>query len=246
MMLLVSAATAADARAVVEGGANIVDAKDPSAGALGAVTLERLREILDAVDDTAPVSAALGDATNELAVARQARQFVAAGVYFVKVGLLGTTDVGRAVGILSAAVDGAADSCGGVVAVGYADADASMALPPHMLLDAAARAGARGVLLDTLDKNGPGLLGVMPVTTIADWIATACAARLRAGVAGRLVAGDLPVLAGLGAVVAGVRGAACHGGRDGPVSAGLVRELCWRIHSPAANEGVSLRAFSHQ
>ena len=233
MMLLVSAATAADARAVVEGGANIVDAKDPSAGALGAVTLERLREILDAVDDTAPVSAALGDATNELAVARQARECVAAGVYCVIVGLVGT-------------VDGAADSCGGVVAVGYADADASMALPPHMLLDAAARAGARGVLLDTLDKNGPGLLGVMPVTTIADWIATACAARLRAGVAGRPAPGHLPGHAGQGAVGAGVRGPACHGGRNGSVSAGLVRELCWRIHSPAANEGVSLRAFSHQ
>ena len=62
MRLLVSVATAADARAAIEGGADIVDAKDPGAGALGAVTLDRLREIRDAVAGARPLTAALGEA----------------------------------------------------------------------------------------------------------------------------------------------------------------------------------------
>jgi uncharacterized protein (UPF0264 family) len=225
MLLLVSVATAADARAAVEGGAQIVDAKNPDAGALGAVTLARFREIRDAVDDKGPVSAALGDATNEEVVARQARQYAGAGADFVKVGLLGTADAGCAEALLAAAVSGAVDACGGVVAVCYADADAAVALSPRALIPAAARAGARWVLLDTSDKDGPGLLGVMPVPAIADCIAAGHDAGLKVAVAGKLEARDIPVLAGLGADVAGVRGAACVGGRAGCVSADLVRVL---------------------
>ena len=230
MQLLVSVATAADARAAVEGGADIVDAKDPSAGALGAVALERFREIWDAVDDTAPVSAALGDATNEETVARQVRDYAEAGAYYVKVGLLGTTDPGRAEALLAAAVSAFGYRCGGVVAVGYADADVAVALSPRALIPAATRAGARWVLLDTLDKNGPGLLGAMPAAAIADWIAAGHDAGRRVAVAGKLGARDMPVVAGLGANVVGVRGAACHGGRNGRVSAELVRELQDRLN----------------
>ena len=232
MQLLVSVATAADALAAAEGGADIIDAKDPAAGALGAVSLPRFREIWDALGDIGPVSAALGDATCELAVARQAREFVEAGAYWVKVGLLGTTDAGRAEALLAAAVSGAQATCGGVVAVGYADADAAVALPPHELISAAVRARVRTVLLDTLDKDGPGLRGVMPVAAIADWIAAGHDAGLSVGVAGKLGAEDLPVLAGLGADVIGVRGAACVGGRSGHVSPDLVRALRARFNGP--------------
>ena len=46
----------------------------------------------------------------------------------------------------------------GVVAVAYADLDARV--PRIDLIAIAAQAGARGVLLDTADKSGPGLLQV--------------------------------------------------------------------------------------
>jgi uncharacterized protein (UPF0264 family) len=229
MQLLISVATAADARAAVEGGADIVDAKDPGAGALGAVTLARLREIWEAANDTQPLSAALGDATDEQVVARDTRACIEAGAYYVKVGLLGTTNVGRAEALLSAAVSGFASSCGGVVAVAYADADPSAALSPGAIVSAAARARARCVLIDTLHKSGPGLLGVMSPSELDRWIATAHDAGLWAAVAGKLTAAELPVVAGLGADVAGVRGAACFGGRNGRVSAELVATLAGRL-----------------
>jgi HAE1 family hydrophobic/amphiphilic exporter-1 len=66
MRLLVSAAGARDARAAVDGGADIVDAKDPSAGAIAAVTLDVFREIADAVAGRRPVTAALGDAVTQI------------------------------------------------------------------------------------------------------------------------------------------------------------------------------------
>ena len=62
MRLLVSVADAEDARAAVEGGADIVDAKDPAQGALGSVAPATLEAIVHAVDGARPVSAAVGDA----------------------------------------------------------------------------------------------------------------------------------------------------------------------------------------
>ena len=116
MQLLVSVATAADACAAVEGGADIIDAKDPSSGALGAVTLERLREIVEAVAGRRPLTAALGEAEDERALERDARAYAGAGAILVKIGLLGTTDTARSESLVSAAVrgvSGTADGRGG-------------------------------------------------------------------------------------------------------------------------------------
>ncbi|MBK5187486.1 MAG: hypothetical protein JJD97_04525, partial [Gemmatimonadaceae bacterium] len=62
MRLLVSVRNAEEARTALAGGAEIIDAKEPSLGALGAVELGVLREIVQAVGRMRPVSAALGDA----------------------------------------------------------------------------------------------------------------------------------------------------------------------------------------
>jgi len=228
MRLLVSVATAADARAAVEGGADIVDAKDAGAGALGAVSLDRLREIGDAVAGARLLTAALGDASDDGAVERDVRAYAGAGAALVKIGLLGTTDEARALALLRAAVRGVSGTPCGVVAVAYADA-ATRALSPQAVIAVAARAGTRGVLIDTMDKHGPGLLGVMSPAGVADWIARGRASGLLVAVAGKLSADDLSVIDRAGADVAGVRGAACIGGRNGHVSAELVAELAGRL-----------------
>ena len=78
MQLLVSVANATEASAAVRGGADVIDAKDakdPQAGALGAVSLDALREIRAAVATRRPVTAAIGDATNEGAIERIAFEY---------------------------------------------------------------------------------------------------------------------------------------------------------------------------
>jgi (5-formylfuran-3-yl)methyl phosphate synthase len=81
------------------------------------------------------------------------------------------------------------------------------------------------VLLDTFDKAGEGLSALAATPTLARWVADAHDAGLIAAVAGKLSAGDIPLMRAIGADIAGVRGAACKGGRTGVVVAENVRML---------------------
>jgi uncharacterized protein (UPF0264 family) len=229
MRLLVSVGGAAEASAALAGGADLVDAKNWSAGALGAVSIDVLREIYEAIAGERPVSAALGDAVNEGAIEDAARAFAAIGASFVKIGFAGVVDPRRVSALVAAAVRGAsstksARACG-VVAVAYADCAGAASIAPPALPGIAASAGARGVLVDTADKNAPGLTDLVAPRDLAAWIAEAHRLGLVAAVAGKLAAGDLPFVREAGADIAGVRGAACDGGRAGSVSVLRVRAL---------------------
>ncbi len=226
MQLLVSAASAPDARAAVDGGADVVDAKNPAAGALGPVSLETMRAIVEAVDGARLVTAALGDARDAASIRADACRFTSLGARLVKVGFAGVHQPDDVVTLATAAVRGARDGDleAGVVLVAYADAE-HPAFSAMELLGVASETGAVGVLLDTADKNGPRLTDLVTPSWLADWVGQAHQARLRVAVAGRLRAGDLPLARRAGADIAGVRGAACDGGRNGQVSARFVRDL---------------------
>jgi hypothetical protein len=229
MQLLVSVSDAAEARAAVQGGADIIDAKNPSMGALGAVRPGVFSEIRRAVDSSRLATAALGDASN--VVEELARDLVLRGARLVKVGFAGVTDVGRVEEIIERLTRACAsvDAESGVVAVAYAESQAGGCIDAHELLPIAARSGASGVLVDTADKLGPGLLDLWSMLTLESWVAEAHAHGLMAAVAGKLRPDDLGAVADAGADVAGVRGAACVGGRVGRVSSELVRALAARV-----------------
>jgi len=235
--LLVSAASSDDARAAVEGGAAIVDAKDPAAGPLGPVPIDVFHAIVATVTGARPVTAALGDARDQSAIEALARDFATAGASLVKVGFAGTSDIRMADALARAAVRGAAAGrrTAGVVLVAYADAVRN-AVSPAALLEVASTAGAAGVLLDTADKGGPRLTELKAPAWIAEWVRLAHRRSLSVALAGRLRAEDLPIVAACGADIAGVRGAACDGGRNGRISAARVRELT----RACAHEAVSL------
>jgi uncharacterized protein (UPF0264 family) len=225
MRLLVSARNAADAAAALAGGADILDAKEPSAGALGAVTIEVLRDMLSTVDAARPVSAALGDANNTTAIERQVRACAVAGVAFVKIGFAGITDAGRVTDLIASAVGAARAHACEVVAVGYADATRVGAIGCDALFDAATRAGAAGVLIDTADKTGPGLLQLSPPAALRRYVSAAHDRDLSIAMAGKLSSADLAVVRNVGTDIAGVRGAACLAGRASAVSEARVRAL---------------------
>lgn len=228
MRLLVSVANAAEASAALAGGADVIDAKNPLTGALGAVTPETLIDIHTQVAGRRPVTAALGDAIDEGAIEHSARRFAALGAALVKVGFAGIRGAERVKELAAAAVRGAKTGGHGhigVVLVAYADADRAGSVSPNVLVNVAARAGAEGLLLDTADKAGPGLRGLVAPAALTAWVADAHAAGLFVALAGKLIAADLPFVRDAGADVAGVRGAACDGGRTGCVSADKVRLL---------------------
>jgi uncharacterized protein (UPF0264 family) len=228
--LLVSVRDAEEAAAAIAGGADIVDAKEPAAGALGAVSLGMLQAIARQVGGGHPFSAALGDAADEESVRELAGAFVAAGADFVKVGLAGTTDYERARVMLASAA--AAAGRRRVVAVAYADHWRAGSLSAADVLRVAASLRLGGVLLDTADKQGAGLRGVMTSFALAEWIEAAHRHGLVAAIAGKLTADDIAVLRSTGADILGVRGAACDGGRAGQVSTDRVSLLRALVDSP--------------
>jgi uncharacterized protein (UPF0264 family) len=170
----------------------------------------------------------LGDASNAHVVEALARAFAAAGARYVKVGFAGIGDRDRALALAAAAVRGAAAGQGQTILVAYADADPTTHLTAATLLDVALCAGARGVLLDTADKHGPGLRALMPAAKLTAWIDRAHEHGLLAAVAGKVTADDLPCARDAGADIVVVRGAACEGGRICAVSTERVRLLSTR------------------
>ena len=234
MQLLVSVANSTEARHAVDGGADLIDAKDPLAGALGAVTLDTLRTIHHAVGGRRVVSAALGDAADEERIERVAFDYSAIGIGFVKVGFAGITDIARVERLIAAAVRGtraAGPQRCGVVAVAYADTGRASSVDATALVDSAARAGAIGVLLDTAQKHGLGLLGLVSPTALQGWVALVHRAGLFAALAGKLTSGDLPVICETGADIVGIRGAACEDGRASSVAVEKIRTL--RLQLPS-------------
>src|SRR5437762_2236352 len=96
MQLLVSVAAASEARAARLGGADVIDAKDPRDGALGAVRSELLGALRNAVGAGRPLSAALGDRGPAALVERRARAAAQVGASFVKLGFRGALAVSQA------------------------------------------------------------------------------------------------------------------------------------------------------
>ena len=239
MRLLVSVRTAAEARDACAGGAGIIDAKEPSAGALGAAPFDELRSIVAAVAGTRMVTAALGDASDEAVIETAARQFAGGGAALVKIGFAQVASGRRVERLIAAAVHGTRSHGGGVIAVAYADHLPAGSIDPETLVDAAINAGAAGVLLDTVNKAGAGVCGLLSLSALADWSRRARAAGLLVAMAGQLTPDDLALVRGAGADVAGVRGAACDGGRNGRVSLARVRDLAARCAAPAQNALVS-------
>lgn len=225
MKLLVSVRNAIDASAALAGGADIIDAKEPASGALGAVDLATFQHIVAAVADARPVTAALGDAVDEQAIAHTADAYARAGARLVKIGFAGITSRTRVASLVAAARDGAAGTHAGVIATAYADADRVASLNPFAMIDAAALAGATGILLDTVDKQGPGLRGLMSSERLHSWVSAARDARLLVALAGKLTADDFGFVNDAGADIIGVRGAACDGGRTGQIVAARVRAI---------------------
>jgi (5-formylfuran-3-yl)methyl phosphate synthase len=223
MRLLVSVRNASEARAALAGGADIIDAKEPVNGPLGAVSAEVLHKIAGAVESEAPVSAALGDLWEHDLVDRAvaARR---AGVTFVKVGFADTHGRQRLHEGLRSIARAARPSA--LVLVAYADFNVANAPPPAGILALATHLEAAGILLDTYDKGGAGLTSLMPACTLATFVSRAKASGCFVALAGRLTLEDIETVHDTGADVIGLRGAACDGGRSGVVTSARVRALC--------------------
>ena len=229
MRLLVSVRSAAEAAAAVAGGADVVDAKEPSRGSLGPVAPEALGEIARAVPDALPLSVALGDVSHAADASRAVeavRVTERSLPVYLKLGFAGVTDHQAIAAALRAAVSAAGGRSPApmIIAVAYADHAAARTVAPTLVATIAAEESAAGVLVDTHIKDGRDLLHWLPRPELDGWLDRVHQDGLTAAIAGSLQGDRLASLAGTSADVIGVRGAVCRGGRKGAVVTSLVRE----------------------
>jgi uncharacterized protein (UPF0264 family) len=218
--LLVSVRDAAEARDAAAAGADIVDVKEPAGGTLAPAAPGALAAIAGAVPAAWPLGVALGEPEGGAALAGllAARRDALAGreVYLKFVAPVGLE--AALVAIAREQVPGAR-----IVLAGYADRPGTAAARTARVR-AAGAAGADGILLDTLDKSRT-LLDIVGDGELEALARLADGAGCLLALAGSLGAAELPRVARAGAAVAGVRGAACEGGRDGRLSPARVAAL---------------------
>lgn len=199
---LASVTDAREALRALAAGAHIIDAKNPRAGALGALAPDLVEDIVAAVAGRAPVSATIGDfpAMETVAVVAAVAATAATGVDFIKIGLF----PGPA---LAPCLEGLAAPARRhrLVAVLFADR-----APDLRLLDRLAALGFAGAMLDTADKGGGGLTRHLSGAELAGFVERARSLGLLCGLAGSLKAADIPHLLPLAPDYLGFRGALCR------------------------------------
>jgi uncharacterized protein (UPF0264 family) len=239
LQLLVSVRSAEEVGPALAGGADIIDAKEPDRGSLGAVDRSVLSEILRRVSDGPGVSVALGDVSSpgDVSAALDRLSLVArASPTYLKLGFAKVDSPRQIQRLIRTAVVASSSSAAAprIIAVAYADWERAGTVRPELITAVAMAAGAAGVLLDTHGKDGQTLLQWLSPEQLTDWVARAREGGLVTALAGGLRSSDLAVVCPALPDVIGVRGAACRGGRWGQVSASRVtqvrRAMEWAVH----------------
>jgi len=213
MRLLVSVVDRLEAQEAVRGGADIIDVKNPSEGALGAQPPQVIREVSAVLPPRYELSATIGDLPNLPGTASLAALGAAvAGADYVKAGLLGVSTMDEAVKLLAAIVEALEGYRHGkrAVAAGYGDHRAFGSLPPVLLPSAAAKAGCYGILIDLKTKGSGKLFGYCGEEELRSLIREAHGLGLKVALAGGLEESDIARVAALEADILGIRRAVCN------------------------------------
>jgi uncharacterized protein (UPF0264 family) len=221
--LLVSVRSAAEAIAAVEGGADLIDVKEPSRGSLGRADDAAIDSVLRAVGERKPISAAFGELRESL-TSPQRKQGLA-GLSYVKWGLAGYHGDAGWPSLLSAAAEQLPVGCR-PVAVAYADWQRGAAPTPVALCAfvCARRWGA--FLLDTWQKDGKTLLDFLAASDIRLLVERCRDAGLPVALAGSLGRREIEMLLPVAPDWFAVRAAACRAkDRNGAIDRERVRDL---------------------
>ncbi|MEJ2454809.1 MAG: (5-formylfuran-3-yl)methyl phosphate synthase [Candidatus Thiodiazotropha sp.] len=202
--LLASVTNAPELELAIEGGADIIDLKNPHTGAQGALHLGLKRELVRQTAGRRPVSATVGDLAPEpLPLTTAIDQTGECGVDYVKVGFFSEHNLTACLNAIARLTDDLS-----VVAVLFADRQ-----PPLNRLHAFAAAGFRGVMLDTAGKGGGGLLDHIDLQQLDRFVAEIRDLGMFCGLAGSLRLDDVPLLLPLMPDYLGFRGALCEESR---------------------------------
>ena len=201
--MLASVRTLDEALFALNAGADFIDLKEPSQGALGALDHAAVRVCVQAIGGRRPVSATIGDIVSmdpqemKAAVGRMATT----GVDYVKIGFFAHPRAFDCAKVLTTLAHKTR-----LVAVMFADE-----LYDITLVDAFANSGFAGAMLDTARKTGKSLRDWRKEEELVEFVNRARAHGLLTGLAGSLGKEDIAPLLTIEPDYLGFRGALCSG-----------------------------------
>lgn len=230
--LLVSVRSAEEAFVALEGGAGLIDVKEPSLGSLGRADERTIQAVVEAVAGRQPVSAALGEWVDG------AGPLPDADLDYVKFGLAGCREVPHWRESLRAFR--ARQTRPELVFVAYADAECARAPSVEDVFDLAAQHPGSVLLLDThckaplasLRHRRPTLLDWLPPHAVVALCMQCRQAGVRIALAGSLGLPEIDALLPARPDWFAVRGAVCAASdRQAGVERDRVRALVERINA---------------
>ncbi len=200
--MLASVSSLEEAQLIKPFQVDIIDLKQPSQGALGALDVKTVAEIVAVLSPETRLSATIGDLPMQTRVLREAVQAMAnTGVDYVKIGFFPGGDWQACI----AGLAGLTQQGHALIAVLFADTR-----PDLSIIAALSQAGFQGVMLDTMNKNLGSLTQLLSLDECLTFVHTAKAANLLTGLAGSLTKNDIAKLLPLHADYLGFRGALCR------------------------------------
>jgi len=201
LKFLASVTCLQEAQLALDAEVDIIDLKNPKEGALGALPLHVVQEVVALVSKRKSVSATIGDLPMQASVIEAAvGRLILTGVDIVKVGFFGTDNH---IECIQALLPFTKENTK-IVAVMFADQQ-----PNIELLTALKSAGFYGVMLDTANKSLGGLLSHQSIDFLLAFTKKARSLALVSGLAGSLRENDIFLLKKTEVDYLGFRGALC-------------------------------------
>jgi uncharacterized protein (UPF0264 family) len=148
--ILISVTSIAEAQIALDNGADIIDLKDPSAGALGALPLTLITSIVRHVNGLKLVSATIGDLPMQpYLIVQRVELLAATNVDYIKIGFFEALDFQPCLEALQTVTQSGIK----LIAVLFAEYNYT-----ENLVETIKKAGFIGVMLDTANKNGQTFL----------------------------------------------------------------------------------------
>lgn len=198
---------------------DILDMKQPAQGALGALPLNVVKDVVKWVSGRCLTSATVGDLPMQIQLIEPAIvKMAGTGVDYVKVGLFGGDEQTECLQELTPAIKQLNTP---VIAVMFADRHYENDVIKQVL-----QAGFSGVMIDTAEKNGRSLLDLWSMSALADFVNVVKDAQQLCGLAGALRIDDIATLRTLQPDYLGFRSALCPDRkRNGTLSVTLAKTI---------------------
>lgn len=228
--LLASVRSDDEAFDAARAGAELIDLKEPNAGALGGLSIgdiTNIASLLRARYPVKPISATIGDVPADALdeIAARVIEVSDAGIDYVKVGVARGPAARRCIEQL-------ANLPATVVPVLLCDSGIDDELVRHT-----AGFGFAGVMFDTASKDGSTLFDYVDVDTLARWLRLTRERGAMAGIAGALGWAQLEQIRALAPDVAGFRTALCADGRRSRLDPQRVAQWASALHRQGGELG---------